>query len=106
MFRTLACRALLRVAGGMQRRGAPRGVVGSFARTARCAAKVVVAISVMATSLTFIPGLAATSSAAIAFGRGDVFAGLRNGTIRHYSASGTLLETLSAGSASSEETGM
>ncbi|BCL81282.1 hypothetical protein ccbrp13_37470 [Ktedonobacteria bacterium brp13] len=37
---------------------------------------------------------------------GDVFAGVGNGLIDHYSPTGTLLDTLNTGSASLEETGM
>ena len=42
----------------------------------------------------------------VAFQSGDVFAGVGNGTIRHFRNDGTLLDTLDTGAGSTEDTGM
>ena len=46
------------------------------------------------------------SASGVAFHTGDLLAGTDNENILHYSASGTLLDTLSSGSAGSQEAGM
>src|SRR5579884_837615 len=46
------------------------------------------------------------NASGVGYATGDVFVGVGNGMIKHFSPTGTLLDTLNTGSGSSEDTGM
>jgi streptogramin lyase/PKD repeat protein len=61
------------------------------------------AIATLAVSLAVVPAALADG---VPFQKGDVLAGMGDGTIGHFSPSGTLLDTLDTTSGSNEDTGM
>lgn len=83
--------------------------LGDGATRGRPTTRALAAVSALALALICLLAAYGASPAhanGVAFGSGDVFAGVGNGQIKHFDSTGKLLDTLETTSASHEDTGM
>lgn len=63
-------------------------------------------VALTAAALGSVLGIQPAAASGVAYGVGDVFAGVGNGQIKHFSPSGSLLDTLNTGTGCGEDLGM